>query len=172
MDGSSFTSPTLTAMEVLKHDSAFDDGDLKDLGDDTIVVTSEQAAQFSSIVNIGAMVGALIAGVACDVLGRRSTILLVAPVFAGMWIWTAMTTSYAQLIVARVTTGVAVGVVSMATPLYISETAPTNLRGSLGSVNQVREVAVHPIIFFQYLCNPIALKTRGNGENSTPPHSI
>jgi|MDSY01.1.fsa_nt_gb SP family sugar:H+ symporter-like MFS transporter len=138
-------------MEVLKHDSAFDDGDLKDLGDDTIVVTSEQAAQFSSIINIGAMVGALIAGVACDVLGRRSTILLVAPIFAGMWIWTATTTSYAQLIVARVTTGVAVGVVSMATPLYISETAPTNLRGSLGSVNQVSEVVVHPIIVFQHV---------------------
>ena len=134
-------------MEVLKHDSAFDDGDLKDLGDDTIVVTSEQAAQFSSIINIGAMVGALIAGVSCDVLGRRSTILLIAPIFAGMWIWTATTTSYAQLIVARVTTGVAVGVVSMATPLYISETAPTNLRGSLGSVNQVSEVVVHPILY-------------------------
>ena len=131
-----FTSPTLTAMELLRKDSAFSDADLEDLGDDTVVVTSSEAAQFSSIINIGAMFGSVLGGLACDAFGRRGTILLIAPVFGFAWAWTGLTSSYPQLLAARISVGLAVGVVSMTVPLYISETAPVHLRGSLGSVTQ------------------------------------
>ena len=137
-----FTSPTLTALEVLKNDAAFTDGDLKDLGDNTIIVTSSEAAQFSSIVNVGAIIGSVIGGLLCDAIGRRTTILLAAPLFGGMWTLTAVTDSYFELMLARVAVGIGVGLVSMAVPLYISEISPTNLRGTLGSINQV----MHPTL--------------------------
>ena len=164
-----FTSPTLTAMEVLKHGGAFTDGDLKDLGDDTIVVVSDQAAQFSSIVNVGAMIGALLGGVACDSLGRRGTLILIAPVFALAYVWTALTGSYVALISARVITGIAVGVVSMAVPLYISETAPTNLRGTLGSVNQF---ALTTGILVSYLLGILATADQTTAIECTVPMGV
>ena len=66
-----FTSPVLTAMMVLDDDAVFTDSHINKLsGGDTFTIASTDAALFSSIVNIGAMLGSILAGFACDKFGR------------------------------------------------------------------------------------------------------
>ena len=109
---------------------------------------SQQASYWGSIVNIGAMVGALLGGTLVDKLGRKKAIMLAALPFGGSWVWTAITSSFTSLMVARFFIGVAVGIVSLAVPIYIGETAPPRLRGGLGAMNQL---AITIGIFLIYL---------------------
>ena len=132
-----FTSPVLTAMEVLKDGAVFDDVEIDKLNSgDTVTLDSADASLFSSVINIGAMLGAILGGWACDRLGRKGTITLAALPFALSWACIAYYADIIVLLAARFTVGVTVGVVSMAVPLYIGEVAPTELRGALGAVNQ------------------------------------
>jgi hypothetical protein len=66
-----FTSPVLTAMTLLKDDAVFTDATLNvQDGGDTVVIQSSNSALFSSIVNVGAMCGAILGGVLCDKVAR------------------------------------------------------------------------------------------------------
>jgi SP family facilitated glucose transporter-like MFS transporter 8 len=131
-----FTSPVLTAMRVLKSDAPFGDTTLNELSHDEVSIDSDEASLFSSILTIGAMIGSIMGGVACDKFGRKTTISIVAIPFLGAWIWTALADSYQELIAARFIVGLMVGIISMAVPLYIGEVSPTHLRGTFGAGNQ------------------------------------
>ena len=69
-------------------------------------------------------------------IGRKTTITMASIPFALSWAWIALTSSFSELTFARFMVGLMVGIVSMAVPLYIGETAPTHRRGGLGAVNQ------------------------------------
>ena len=101
-----------------------------------MVLNSSNSALFSSIITVGAMLGSILGGVMCDKLGRKTTITVAAVPFALAWAWIALTSSFGQLVTARFVVGFMVGIISMAVPLYIGETAPTHLRGGLGALNQ------------------------------------
>jgi len=132
-----FTGPTLTAMEVIGEDTMFHDAKVDMLADGTVLIDSRQASTFSSILTIGAMLGSLSGGVLCDKFGRKNTIMAAAVPFMLSWFIIGTTTHYPMFLSARCLIGFTVGVVSMAVPLYISESAPTHLRGALGAVNQL-----------------------------------
>jgi SP family facilitated glucose transporter-like MFS transporter 8 len=132
-----FTGPSLTAMEVVRQDTMFQDARIETLADGTIFVDSRQASTFSSILTIGAMVGSMSGGVLCDKFGRKNTIMAASIPFMLGWFFIATTTHFSIFLSARCLIGLTVGVVSMAVPLYISESAPTHLRGALGAVNQL-----------------------------------
>ena len=70
---------------------------------------------------IGAIVGAGSSGPLADKLGRRRLVMLIAIVF----------------IIGRLIIGLAVGGSMSTVPVYLSEMAPTEYRGSLGSLNQL-----------------------------------
>src|SRR6201996_1146326 len=88
-------------------------------------------------VPIGAVGGAAIAGPAADTYGRRLMILLSAVVFTIGALASAAAPGLGVLVVARVVIGVAIGLASAASPVYISEVAPPESRGRLVSFFQL-----------------------------------
>lgn len=90
-----------------------------------------------SAVLIGAVIGAAIAGYLADLLGRRKMIIAAAAIFIAGAIGTAFTPNVWFLIGGRIIVGLGIGIASMTAPLYISEVAPANMRGSLVSLNQL-----------------------------------
>jgi len=83
---------------------------------------------------LGAMVGAGVSGALSDRLGRRTIILVVAVVFAVGAIGAALSPNVETLIFFRFVLGLGVGTASALVPSYISESAPTHVRGSLSSL--------------------------------------
>jgi SP family galactose:H+ symporter-like MFS transporter len=90
-----------------------------------------------SLLPLGAMVGSVINGRLADVFGRRRTLMLDAVLFLAGAALAALAPTFAVLLVARGLVGFAVGSVSAAVPLYLSEIARPALRGRLVTTNQV-----------------------------------
>ncbi|HET8976564.1 MAG TPA: sugar porter family MFS transporter [Solirubrobacteraceae bacterium] len=86
---------------------------------------------------LGAMIGAALAGRLSDALGRRRLIIAAAVVFTGGAILAALAPSVWVLIAARFIIGLAVGTSALVVPLYLSEIAPTEIRGAVTSLNQL-----------------------------------
>ena len=86
---------------------------------------------------LGAMIGAAFAGRLSDQLGRRRLIIAAAIVFTGGALLAALAPTVWVLIAARVIIGLAVGSAALVVPLYLSEIAPTEVRGAITSLNQL-----------------------------------
>src|SRR5947208_5402632 len=86
---------------------------------------------------LGAMIGAAFAGWLSDRLGRRRLIIIAAVVFTFGALLAAFAPSVWVLIAARVIIGLAVGSAALVVPLYLSEIAPTEIRGAITSLNQL-----------------------------------
>ena len=86
---------------------------------------------------LGAMIGSACAGRLCDRLGRRKLIIIAAVVFTAGAILAALAPSVAVLVAARFIIGLAVGSAALVVPLYLSEIAPTEIRGAIASLNQL-----------------------------------
>lgn len=91
---------------------------------------------YSSLI-FGCVIGALVAGKLSDRFGRRRLLILVALLFASSSAAVACADSLAFFIVARFVGGIAVGSVSLLSPLYVAEIAPSSLRGRLGTLYQM-----------------------------------
>ncbi|MGI9048072.1 MAG: sugar porter family MFS transporter [Rubrobacteraceae bacterium] len=90
-----------------------------------------------SSILIGAAIGAGVSGALGDRLGRRRLVLIAAVIFAVGALGMAFSPSIAVLVAFRVFAGLAVGAASALVPTYISEMAPTDIRGSLSSMFQL-----------------------------------
>src|SRR5215204_311778 len=86
---------------------------------------------------IGAALGAAVAGPFSDRLGRRNLILIAAVTFTVGAIGAALSPSAGVLIFFRFVIGLAVGAAALTVPLYLSEVAPTEIRGAISSLNQL-----------------------------------
>ena len=86
---------------------------------------------------LGAMIGAAVAGRLSDRLGRRKLILIAAVVFTVGALLAAFAPTVAVLIAARFIIGLAVGAAALVVPLYLAEIAPTEIRGTIASLNQL-----------------------------------
>ncbi|HCN61277.1 MULTISPECIES: sugar porter family MFS transporter [Mammaliicoccus] len=86
---------------------------------------------------VGAIFGSGASGPLSDKLGRRKLVFIIAIVF----ILGALILSFAQsmviLVIGRFIIGLAVGGSTAIVPVYLSEMAPTDTRGSLSSLNQL-----------------------------------
>ncbi len=91
----------------------------------------------TSWVTLGALVGALIAGVTADRFGRRATVIAAGVLFIGGALVEAVAPGSAVLVIGRLIVGFAVGIASVAAPLYAAEMAPTHLRGRFVSGYQL-----------------------------------
>jgi SP family arabinose:H+ symporter-like MFS transporter len=101
-----------------------------------------------SIVLVGCMFGAMIAGIASDRLGRKRFLLISAVLFFVSALGCAIPRNLVQFLVFRFIGGLAIGSVSIVSPLYISEIAPAAIRGALVSVNQMAIVTGILISYF------------------------
>ncbi len=90
-----------------------------------------------SAVLLGAVIGAAVGGFLADRFGRRKIIILAAMLFILSGLGSALASTVTWLVVARVVVGMAVGGASFISPLYISEVAPKEIRGSLVFLNQL-----------------------------------
>ncbi|MDQ6740593.1 MAG: sugar porter family MFS transporter [Actinomycetota bacterium] len=90
-----------------------------------------------SAVLVGAVLGAVLGGALTDRFGRRSMIILAGVIFTLSAIGTALAPTVAWLIPARVVSGIAIGIASFISPMYIAELVPAKVRGSLVAVNML-----------------------------------
>jgi sugar porter (SP) family MFS transporter len=119
------------------YDTGVISGALLFIGKDFHGLTSFDKELLTSILLIGALIGALAAGRIADRVGRRPTVLGTAALFVAGVMLAAFSPDYGALIAARVIIGMAVGSASMVVPLYIGEIVPARIRGALVSFNQL-----------------------------------
>jgi len=91
---------------------------------------------FSALL-VGCMLGSAVAGRITDRFGRRRVLLIVAVLFALSSAITGLAWSFGSFLAARFLGGLAVGAVSLVSPMYVSEIAPPTLRGRLGALYQM-----------------------------------
>ncbi len=99
-------------------------------------VSTQMKEFIISIVLIGALCGAMSAGYVADRLGRRRTLLAAGIMFTVGAVLSASSTTVWALLVGRFIVGVAIGISSVTSPLYISEVSPAEIRGGLVSLYQ------------------------------------
>jgi sugar porter (SP) family MFS transporter len=119
------------------YDTGVISGALLFIGKDFPGLTSFDKELLTSILLIGALIGALAAGKIADKIGRRPTVLGTAALFVAGVMLAAFSPSYGVLVAARVVIGLAVGSASMVVPLYIGEVVLPRIRGALVSFNQL-----------------------------------
>ena len=86
---------------------------------------------------IGSIVGVLFAGVLSDKFGRKLTMVISAFLFSTSAIGCALCADFNQLVIYRIVGGIGIGVVSIISPLYISEVSVAQYRGRLVSLYQL-----------------------------------
>ena len=86
---------------------------------------------------IGSIIGVLFAGILSDRFGRKFTMILSAILFSTSAIGCAVCVDFNKLVVYRIIGGIGIGVVSIISPLYISEVAVAQFRGRLVSLYQL-----------------------------------
>jgi sugar porter (SP) family MFS transporter len=103
----------------------------------------------NSCALIGCLVGALVAGALSDKFGRKRLLVAAALLFAMTSLGNALAGSFAIFIAWRMLGGVAIGLASNLSPMYIAEVAPAQVRGKLVAINQL--TIVIGILLAQYL---------------------
>ena len=90
-----------------------------------------------SIALAGCLAGAMTCGMLADRYGRKPLLLISAAIFIVSSIGTGAFNSFACFLAARFIGGIAIGMASGLSPMYIAEVAPTNIRGKLVTLNQL-----------------------------------
>jgi MFS family permease len=85
---------------------------------------------------IGCLIGAVLSGSLSDRFGRKRLLILSALVFVVSAIGTAMVDTFPAFNLWRIAGGVAIGLASNLSPMYIAEIAPAAVRGRLVAMNQ------------------------------------
>lgn len=97
----------------------------------------EQQGLAMSIALAGCLVGAMVSGSLADRLGRKPLLLLSAFIFLLSAYATGVFNVFNYFLVARFIGGIAIGIASGLSPMYIAEMAPSHIRGKLVSLNQL-----------------------------------
>lgn len=84
----------------------------------------------------GMVLGSLVGAWPTDRLGRKRTLLLIGVLFLVGSVWSALAGDVYSIMIARFLGGIAIGVSTVAAPLYISEIAPPERRGRLAGLFQ------------------------------------
>ena len=113
-------------------------------------LTSEaQIGWANSCALIGCLAGALVAGALSDRVGRKRLLVVAALLFAVTSLGNALANDFTVFVVWRMLGGVAIGLASNLSPMYIAEIAPAQTRGKLVAINQL--TIVIGILLAQYI---------------------
>lgn len=116
-----------------------------------LLLSENFLAFFSSVINLGALIGSLFVGPLLNSQGRRSTLLISAiPAFLG-WMMIAGAQNLEPpaapknyllvlLLTGRVLTGIAAGMLNATGSVYLLEVAPPAQKGRIGSLGQCATV--------------------------------
>ncbi|KAJ2935042.1 hypothetical protein H1R20_g2028, partial [Candolleomyces eurysporus] len=91
----------------------------------------------TAVLELGALVGALSAGVFADKYSRRYSIIAACIIFIIGSSFQTFAQSLPHLFIGRAIGGLGVGALSMLSPLYMAEISPPELRGSLLALEQL-----------------------------------
>jgi len=109
---------------------------------------------------VGCLFGALLSGAITDRWGRKKILLLAAILFTVSAVWTALSQSFDEFIIARIVGGIGIGLASNASPMYIAEISPSEMRGKFVSINQLTIVigvlAAQIVNLLIYNTHPVA----------------
>ncbi|HVH71112.1 MAG TPA: MFS transporter, partial [Candidatus Dormibacteraeota bacterium] len=86
---------------------------------------------------VGCLAGASLCGGLSDRLGRKRLLIFSGFVFAVSSLGTAMAQTLSAFVDWRIMGGLAIGLASSLSPMYIAELAPASFRGKLVSLNQL-----------------------------------
>lgn len=96
-----------------------------------------QVGWANSCALLGCLVGSLVSGALSDRFGRKRLLQASALLFAVSSVLTGWSYTFAAFVAWRMAGGVAIGMASNLSPLYIAEVSPTHLRGRLVAINQL-----------------------------------
>jgi len=114
------------------------------------VLSNLQTEIAASSLLVGCLLGAAGASIIGDGYGRRRSLVASALLFALSSIGAALSSTVTIFSAARLFWGLAIGLASVLTPVYIAEIAPSRNRGALVSLNQL---AIVVGILSAYLVN-------------------
>ena len=100
-------------------------------------LTDAQTEFGASSLLLGCVFGASLAAFTSDRLGRKKLLLAAAALFTVSSIGTALALNLSEFVLARLLGGLAIGLASTLSPLYIAEISPARIRGLMVSVNQL-----------------------------------
>lgn len=104
---------------------------------DHFQLNSHQTGFAVSNLMIACTIGAFLAGPLTDKLGRKKILILAAFLYAISALLSAIPRTFIELVVARFIGGLAVGIASVLSPMYITEISPAKIRGRLVALNQL-----------------------------------
>ena len=89
-----------------------------------------------SIALVGTVIGSLSGGIPSDMLGRKTTLYIIAALYLFSSLGTALANNWYFFLVFRFMGGLGVGASSVTAPIYISEISPAKKRGRLVALFQ------------------------------------
>lgn len=104
-------------------------------------LTTRQQELLTTMVVIGQIFGALGAGVLANAIGRKKSVALILVAYAGFALLGAFSVSLPMLLAARFLLGLTIGVTVVVVPVYVAESAPAAVRGSLLTAYQLAIVS-------------------------------
>ena len=91
----------------------------------------------NSCALLGCLLGSIVSGAAADSLGRKKLLIFSAILFAVSSVLTGWAQTFSWFVVWRICGGMAIGVASNVSPVYIAEVSPAPWRGRMVSLNQL-----------------------------------
>ena len=101
------------------------------------LTTPSQIGWAMSSALVGCLIGSLVSGALSDRFGRKKLLILAALLFTVTGILTALAPDFTFFVINRLLGGVAIGLASNLSPMYIAELSPAEVRGKFVSVNQL-----------------------------------
>lgn len=105
--------------------------------DGHLIIPAHWQSAWNAMYNVMTFVGSLVAGIVQDTFGRRAVFLLAILVASGGIAVTYISSTPAHFLGGKITTGFAVGLILTGTQTWVSETAPTPMRGIALSCNTI-----------------------------------
>jgi SP family sugar porter-like MFS transporter len=101
------------------------------------LTSPSQKGWANSCALVGCLLGAILSGGLSDRFGRKRLLILAAFLFTVTSIGTGMADNFNMFVAWRLAGGVAIGLASNLSPMYIAEVSPAKVRGMFVSVNQL-----------------------------------
>lgn len=120
---------------------------------------------YAAILATGGILGALLSGLFARILGRKKSLLLAGFIFTAASLYSALLPALPVLSACRFALGFGVGMASFVVPLYLSETAPARIRGSMGTLFQLM---ITIGIFLISVTNVFIAKVVVNADSALP----
>ncbi|MWV48591.1 sugar porter family MFS transporter [Rathayibacter sp. VKM Ac-2803] len=118
------------------YDTGVINGALAPMAEELGLTTLTEGVVTSSLL-VGAAIGALLGGRLSDSWGRRRTIILLAILFIAGALTCVFAPNLEVMVVGRSVLGLAVGGASVVVPVFLSELAPYEIRGSIAGRNEL-----------------------------------